>query len=84
MKIVSEVVTVMDKSTNVGTDGKTYFNIKVGGMGFSNVLGVPESLYNAVEIGSDVRLSGSVGFTRAKEGKPSQRFWFFDELYLGK
>ena len=83
MVIFSDVVTVLRKDTNVSKNREgvdtTYYNITVGGMGFSNRLGVPQTLYDAVEEGDDIRLRGSCGFTRQ-----GQRFWFFDELYQGK
>lgn len=83
MKIVSERVTVLKKDTNVSKNKEgvdtTYFNITVGGMGFSNRVGVPEDVYNAVSEGDEIRLSGSAGFKR-----DGSRFWFFDDIYLGK
>lgn len=83
MVIISDVVTVLDKNIKDGVtrDNKPtkFFNIRVGGMGFSNTVGVPEEVYNAVNVGDDIRLQGSAGFTR-----DGGRFWFFDNLYLGK
>lgn len=82
MKIVSEKVTVLDKKTkDVSKNGetKTYFNIVVGGMGFSHVLGVPKDVFDAVEVGKDISLVGQLGFKH-----DGTRFWFFDDLYSGK
>lgn len=82
MKIVSEKVTVLDKKTkDITKDGvtTTYFNVSVGGMGFSHNLGVPKEVYDAVEVGQDIYLEGQLGFKRTGE-----RFWFFDRLHSGK
>lgn len=82
MKIISERVTVSRKFTNdVEKDGQTntYYNLTVVGIGFTNTCGVPKEVYEAVTEGDDIRLQGSAGFKR-----DGSRFWYFDDLYLGK
>lgn len=87
MKVVSEKVTVLNKNTkDVEKNGSsnTYFNISVGGMGFSHTLGVPKEVFDNVEVGDEIHLEGQVGFSRPRDGKAGERFWYFDKLYSGK
>lgn len=83
MVIISDSVTVLNKEIKefIKPDGSSvnFFNITVGGMGFGNSVGVPEEVFKSVEVGDDIRLKGKAGFKR-----DGTRFWYFDELYLGK
>lgn len=70
---------VLSKSTKDGKDKdgkpKTYFNIKLADTSTfdSQIVGVNEEVYNAVEEGQDVLLGGKCGGLKEK-------YWYFNSL----
>jgi len=94
MVIVSDCMVVVDVTTKEGTNRQgqacTFYNVVLGNVEHDDLLncdvlknrislGVPELVAKNVVKGEEVRLKGNCGFTR--EG---QRFFYFDEIYLGK
>lgn len=77
-KVVSERLEVADKFVNEGTrkDGSAvnYYNLKVIVYGDSQIIGVPEDVYNSVEVGDKIFLKGSIGGLKEK-------YWRFNELW---
>lgn len=72
-------VRVVSKSTKEGTkkDGtpSTFYNLKVAdSVTFdSQIIGVAEDIYNAVEEGQDIKLAG-------KAGGMKEKYWYFNAL----
>lgn len=70
---------VLSKSTKEGTDKngspKMYFNLKLADTQTfdSQIVGVTEEIYNAVEEGKDVKLAGKCGGLKEK-------YWYFNML----
>ncbi len=70
---------VLSKTTNERTDKngnpKTYFNLKIADtVTFdSQVVGVPEEIFNAAVEGKDIKLAGKCGGLKEK-------YWYFNAI----
>lgn len=77
-KVFSERVEVGNKFENKATrpDGTpvTYYNLKVVVYGDSQIVGVPQDVYDKVNVGDKVFLAGSIGGLKDK-------YWRFDSIY---
>lgn len=85
MDFVTDKVKVIDKKVKdfKKDDGSIikYFNVVVGGMGWSQSLPVNEELFNSIDIDDELRFRGRFG---GYKGKDNTRWWSIDELVLGK
>lgn len=86
MEFISDKVKVIDKKVNdfKKDDGSIikYFNVIVGGMGWSQSLPVNEELFNSIDIDDELRFRGRFGGYKTKN--ENKRWWTIDELVLGK
>lgn len=68
-------VVVVSKFTNEGKDGKVYCNLKVADKETydSQIIGVPQEIYDFVHENDEVKLSGKIGGLKEK-------YWYFNDL----